>query len=60
MQQPTKQDERKIMQQLQKERETQDRKDPQWIRDYWSQSTQSDNDRIRRHLGFGLLHGNGS
>lgn len=57
MQQPTKQDQRELMRELQQKRETTERKDPQWMRDYWSQSTQSDNDRIRRQLGWGLIHG---
>jgi len=58
MQQPTKQQEREIMRQLQEQRETQDHRDPQWVHDYWRRDDSKE--RIKQILGFGLLRGNGS
>lgn len=53
MQQPTKQDEREIMRELQRQRETEDHKDPQWVHDFWQRD--DSNERIRRQLGFGPI-----
>lgn len=52
MQQPTKQQERELMRELQRQRETEDHKDPQWVHDFWQRD--DSNERIRRQLGFGL------
>lgn len=52
MRQPTKQQEREIMQELQRKRETPEHRDPQWAHDFWRRE---DNERIRRQLGFGLI-----
>lgn len=49
--QPKIKDERELMRQLQEKRETPDHRDPQWTHEFW----ESDNDRIRRELGFRLL-----
>lgn len=52
MQQPTKQSERELMQELQRKRETPEHRDPQWAHDFWQRDS---NERIRRQLGFGLI-----
>lgn len=52
MKQPTKQDERELMQELQRKRETPEHRDPQWAHDFWQRDS---NERIRRQLGFGLI-----
>ena len=52
MQQPTKQTERELMQELQRKRETPEHRDPEWAHDFWRRE---DNERIRRQLGWGLI-----
>lgn len=52
MQQPTKQTERELMQELQRKRETPEHRDPEWAHDFW---LREDSERIRRQLGPGLF-----
>lgn len=53
----TKQEEREKLAEIRKEREASQKKDPQWVSDYWDRSRQEDIDRIRRHLGWDLIPG---
>lgn len=51
--QPTKEQERELMREMQEKRETDDRKSPDWVREFWERD--DNNERIRRQLGWGLV-----